>query len=179
MTFKAEGGGAGGGNSIPPSAFDEAIVGNPLSGINTRHLNEALNAVEQFSKDQVANELVPHGIIRYQDVGRYAGPAKQKFIDWLGNSLAEGMSLRNANRILKATPHFFSGDGFSMARELAGGNLQKTEQALYRGEQASRDLASGAARGVRKIGPKDLVNHLYEQMLEAQSNVMSILDEFH
>jgi len=178
----SEGGGrGGGGNSVPLSSADEALLtGNPLSGINTRHLNEALNAVEQFGKDQAASELVPHGMIRYGDVGRYGGAAKEKFIDWLGENLSAGnLSIRHANRIIKATPHLFNGDMFNMAKELAGGNMDKTSQALFRGEQAAQDIASGAARGVRNFGPKDLVNHLYDQMLEGQSRVLGILDEFH
>jgi hypothetical protein len=155
-------------------------MGNPLSGINTRHLNDALSAVDKFGKEQAINELLPHGTIRYNDVGRYGGAAKEKFINWLGENLATGnLSIRNANRIIKATPHFFSGDAFNMAKELAGGNLNKTSQALFRGEQAAQDIASGAARGVRTAGPKDLVNHLHEQMLEGQNRILGILDEFH
>ena len=151
------------------------------AALKSKALQSALQTVESAGTKRMS-DFIGRDVngLTQADLPRYGMAAKGKLIDFLNENLASGeLTVQQANRLIKAIPYHYSGDGTAMARELTGGSLSQTSRMMFRGVQARADIASGAAKGVFRQGPEELSTYLHGKLLQSQNKVMGIVDEWH
>jgi hypothetical protein len=154
-----------------------------VAALKSKPLQEALDLADEFGRGIVADEALGAGVLKYEDLPRYGMAAKGKLIDFLNEHLATGeMSVRDANRFVKAFPHYINGNNIELYDALVGGNSRGLIRMYDQGEAATqeiKDILSGIKRGERVYGPQELSQYMLGKLGQASSEISKIVDEWH
>mgnify|MGYP006275543823 CR=1 FL=1 len=174
--------GAAGIGRVGVAAAEEFVPRATVAALKSKPLQETLDIIDEYGRGIVADETFGLGTLKYDALPRYGSAARGRFIDFLNEHLATGeMTVRDANRFVKAMPHYLEDNAVGFWDELVGGDSKALIRMSDQSKQAVKDIMDAKITPmVRKWQhPEEKSQYLLGKLWEAQNDIFKIVDEWH